>query len=485
VARVPDDTVVLAAPAAHEPISDVGTAVAEALRFPLSGPPLDRLVSPGARAVIVVEPPSLPLPAVKADPRRDAVAGVIDALEAAGSPRTRHTLLVAGGLERRAGRRELARLLRPDRARGFAGRVVVHDCEADDLRLLCEEDGERVLMSSCLFEVDAVLVVTAAETVSNGGPSALVRACDALSVRRLAEGDSLLEVGDAPVWRFAESVQDALARRVPVVGVSLALDHPRPRGRFREWPQPEGVAATLDSPLRALHGLLPSWLRLAALQELELDLNAVAILAGSPSVAHAEALLRGTALRGTQLPGELGTLVVPSVWTSPHAARGAPNAVTTAAVTLGHALRLWRGRPPLQTGGTVIVPHPLDGTIGRGSEAPYLRLYHAVRGGAEGRKLDAVERLVRMDARAVERYRASAAPHPLLPFADWASCRSVLDRAGRVIVAGCRDAGAARALGFVPTHNLAAALGMARGITEIEGPLGVLLAPPYPPLLVE
>jgi hypothetical protein len=35
----------------------------------------------------------------------------------------------------------------------------------------------------------------------------------------------------------------------------------------------------------------------------------------------------------------------------------------------------------------------------------------------------------------------------------------------------------------VPTHNLAAALTMAQGIAE--GPLGVLLAPPYPPLLVE
>jgi hypothetical protein len=232
-----------------------------------------------------------------------------------------------------------------------------------------------------------------------------------------------------------------------------------------------------------LHGLLPSWLRVVALQELDLELNAVTILAGSPSVAHAEALLRGTSLRGTQLPEQLASLVVPAAWTSLHAVREPPNAVTAATVTLGHALRLWRGRSPLRTGGTVIVPHPLDGAIGRGSEAPYLRLFHGVRGGAEGRRLAALERLARMDSRAVDRYRAGAAPHPLLPFADWASCRPVLERAGRVIVAGCRDAAAARALGFVPTHNLAAALTMAQGIAE--GPLGVLLAPPYPPLLVE
>ena len=61
----------------------------------------------------------------------------------------------------------------------------------------------------------------------------------------------------------------------------------------------------------------------------------------------------------------------------------------------------------------------------------------------------------------------------------------MLARAGRVIVAGCRDASAARALGFVPTHNLQTALAMADGVAESEGLTGVLLAPPYAPLLVD
>jgi hypothetical protein len=59
----------------------------------------------------------------------------------------------------------------------------------------------------------------------------------------------------------------------------------------------------------------------------------------------------------------------------------------------------------------------------------------------------------------------------------------VLERAGRVIVAGCRDAAAARALGLVPSHNASTALAMAAGLAE-GGRTGVLLGPPYPALTV-
>jgi hypothetical protein len=84
----------------------------------------------------------------------------------------------------------------------------------------------------------------------------------------------------------------------------------------------------------------------------------------------------------------------------------------------------------------------------------------------------------------VAAYRGGAAPHPRLPFADWDACAMVLERAGAVIVGGCRDAGAARALGLVPSHSAATALAMARGLSGEEGSLGVLLGPPYPRVVV-
>jgi len=91
---------------------------------------------------------------------------------------------------------------------------------------------------------------------------------------------------------------------------------------------------------------------------------------------------------------------------------------------------------------------------------------------------------VAADERAVGEYRAGRTCHPLLPHADWAGCLPALERLGRVIVAGSRDAAAARALGFVPSHSTASALEMAHGLEGGHARVGVLLAPPYAPLLV-
>jgi hypothetical protein len=229
---------------------------------------------------------------------------------------------------------------------------------------------------------------------------------------------------------------------------------------------------------------LPGSLRRRLLQGTSRELRAAAAFAGPPSVAHAEALLRGIALRATTVERPLDALVVPLPWRSVHDPREGLNPVTAAAVGLGLALRLWRDAFPLVEGGTVVLLHGFSRTFGHGPGAPYRTLFHALGDTREPEDLTVSERLAAGDARALAAYRAGRAPHPLLPYADWAGCGPVLRRIGRVIVAGCRDAGAARALGFVPTHSPATALEMAIGVANGSARLGVLLAPPYTPLVV-
>jgi hypothetical protein len=56
------------------------------------------------------------------------------------------------------------------------------------------------------------------------------------------------------------------------------------------------------------------------------------------------------------------------------------------------------------------------------------------------------------------------------------------ERLGTVLIAGCRDATAARQLGFVPVHGLGAALEMAHGWRDRPPRIAFLLAPPYFPI---
>lgn len=483
VVNVPDDAVLLAPPEPLDPIADVAAAVGEALRFPLSGPTLEELATRGGRATIVVEPPSLPLPGAPQDPRRDALAAVLDELERAGMPAGRQTILVAGGLGRRASRTDLEKLLRPERARAFRGEVVVHDCEDESLRPVGEAEGLPLRASPSLLDADLVVTATAAETVLHGGPAALL-ASGGSAALRAAGAESLLEPATSSGWQLASALQGALGRSVPLIGVSLVLDHPRLEGRLRGYPwSADARERVARSPLRVLLGSLPFSLRRRVLQASPRRLDAVAALAGPPSVAHVEALLRGVAVRSAALPEQLDAIVVPTPWKSPRQPREPLNPITASAVGLGLALRLWRDRPPLRRGGTIVLLHGFGRAFGHGPQAPYRALFAALRDDRAPGSLEDAERAAAEDARALAAYRAGQAPHPLLPFADWAGCAPALLRAGRVIVGACRDAGAARALGFVPSHSATAAVEMAREMAGGGSRLGVLLAPPYPPLV--
>lgn len=483
VVNAPADALVLRPPPPSEAIVDVGAAVNDALRFPLSGSPLEALVRRGGTATIVVDVPELPLPGAPNDPRREALAATLAELERLGIPSQRQTILVAGGLSRKAGQRELEALVAPAIARRFRGRVEVHDVESPDLVDLGASGRTPLRVNPLLVETDLVVCVSAAETVLHGGSGVLLGAAGA-ETARAATAYSLLETAAAGGWQLGLGLERALTQRVPLIGASLVLNPPRLLGRFRDFPyEQRGLDQLAGSPLRRF-SLLPSGVRRRLLNDLPRELGAVAAFAGPPSVAHAEALLRGIARRSTALRGPLDAIVIGMPWKHHHSPRERLNPITVAAVALGLALRLWREAFPVVEGGTAVILHRFSRHFAHVTQDPYRELFLRLRDGRAGDELDEAERGASVDERALAAYRAGRACHPLLPYADWASCKPALGRLGAVVVAGCRDHQAARTLGFVPTHGISAALEMAHGRAGGAARVGLLLGPPYFPLEV-
>jgi hypothetical protein len=486
VVDVGEEAVVLAPPPPVEPIADVAAAVRDALRFPLAGQTLEALVPRGGRATVVVEPPALPIPGSPTDPRRTAIAATMLELDRAGAPLEKQTLLVAGGLARRAGHRELELLVHPEFARRFHGRVQVHDAESVDLVEVGESGSRPLRIHRSLAEADVVVVVSAAETVLDGGAATLLRATGPETLRT-ADAYSLLETSGSGGWKVALELEQALSRRMPLVGVSLTLNTPALGGVLHGYPHDrEAVERMASFPLRGLFGLLPGVVRRGVFRRLPSELSALAVFAGPPSVAHAEALLRGVDSKSAQLDERLDAICIGIPHVTPHLPREAPNPALAAYLGLGLALRLWRDGFPVVDGGTAILisrfrrrfPHP--------TQQPYRALFQAARssGAREPDELVHAEREAASDSRALDAYRAGRACHPLLPFLEWSACQPAIGRLGAVLVAGCRDAAAARQLGFVPAHGVGAALAMAHARTDRPTRVGFLLSPPYFPLRV-
>jgi hypothetical protein len=484
VASAGDEAVLLAPPAPpEEPIADVGAAVRDALRFPLAGAPLDALVARGGRATILVEPPALPIPGAARDPRQAALVAASDELERVGVPTSRQTILVAAGLARRPGRRAVESLVTPEFALRFHGAVEVHDAEAPELVDVGEHRGRPLRVHPALVRTDAVLVITAAQTVLHGGPGAFVAAAGA-ETARVATAQSLLETHLAPGWDLALALERAVAARVPLVGASLTLDLPRISGAVRGYPyEPEAVDRIAGSWLARGFGLLPGPLRARTLSGLPLELSASAAFAGSPSGAHAEALLRRVDTQSASLDEPLDVLCIGIPRTTPFLPRERPNALLAAFLGLGYALRLWRNAFPIREGGTAVLVNSFRRRFPHPTQQPYRTFFQVTRSSREPEALAAAEESA-ADSRAIDGYRSGRTSHPRLPFADWDACRPALDRLGAVLVAGGRDAVAARQLGFVPTHGVAAALEMARGLAGGNARIGFLLSPPYFPVTV-
>lgn len=484
IVNADEDAALLTPPPPREAIADVGAAVRDALRFPLSGEPLEALVPRGGRATVVVEPFSLPLPGTPVDPRQAAIAATVGELERAGIPTDRQTILVAGGLQRRTGRREVEVFVEPELARRFRGEVEVHDAESPDLVAVPAELRQEVRVNRALVETEIVVTVSAAETVLHGGPGTLVGAADASSIRA-AGAYSLLETAASRGWQTGVAVERALARRGPVIGASLVLTLPRLTGVLHGYPyEAESLERVVRSPLRYLFGALPGTLRERALRSIPTARGVSAAYAGPPSVAHAEALLRGTEERARALAGPLDAICLGVPGTSPYLPRERPNPLLAAYLGLGLALRLWRESFPVVDGGTAILVHPFDRRFAHPSQQPYREFFRAVRGGTarDTELLRDAEGRAATDPKAIDAYRSGRTHHQLLPYADWSACEPALDRLGSVIVAGCRDHDAARTLGFVPTHGVGPALQMAQA--RGAGRVGFLLSPPFFPLVV-
>jgi hypothetical protein len=487
VVDAPEGSVVLRPPPPGEPVADVGAAVRDALRFPLAGEPLETLAAGARRATIVVEPPSLPLPAAQFDPRQPALAAASEELVRAGIPLERQTLLLAGGLMRRPDARELESLgvVTHAFARSFGGAVEIHDAESPELVDLGPAGNIPLRVNRALVETDLVLTLSAAESVVHGGPATLLGAACSPALRA-AGAYSLLETGASQGWRLALELERRLAQRTALIGVSLVLNQPLYTGAARGYPyDPESFDRIARSPLRRGFGLFPGAVRDRVMRSFRRELTASAAFAGPPSVAHAEALLRAVEARSAPLEGRLDAICIAIPRTTPHLPRERPNPLLAAYLGLGLALRLWRDHFPVADGGTVILLNRFTRHFAHPTQQPYRTIFQALRTGPrEPEELAQVERAAAGDARAINGYRKGRTCHPLLPFADWAGCAPALGRIGAVLIAGCTDGAAARQLGFVPAHGIGAALEMARGRHGDEARIGFLLSPPYFPLRV-
>jgi nickel-dependent lactate racemase len=262
--EVPDDAEVVV-PVDEPGLADEAAGITEALRRPLSGPPLRDLVT-GARRVAVVFP-DLTRPM----PNRTVLPPLLQELERAGVPSSAITLLCATGTHRQATRAEMEELVGADIVAGYT--MVDHDAwDAGAHVTVGAVDGAPVLLQREYVEADVRLITGFVEphffAGFSGGPKAV---CPGL-----AAGATILEahhphrIADSRatfVTRAGNPVHDFVRAATALAPPHLSLDVAINRARQ--------VTAVFAGPLPAEHDAACAHVQSSAMREVDAGFDLV------------------------------------------------------------------------------------------------------------------------------------------------------------------------------------------------------------------
>ena len=268
----------------------------------------------------MIELPNLPIPSALPDPRQEAIAATVDELDRLGVAHV--TILVASGLRRRPSPREIGLLVPPEFRRRFRGRLIVHDAESEEL-----VDARSRSPGSRSASPPRSSRPTSSSRSRRPRPSCTaarrrsLRACSR-EVLRASGATSLLETSSSQGWSLAVELERLLAARAPVYGISLVLNLPHVFGGYPYDEQ--SLERIARSKLRRGLGLLPAGgARARIIERVPRELTAAAVLGGTPSAAHTEALLRAIEFKAAALAEPLDAIVIGIPPTTPFLPRGA------------------------------------------------------------------------------------------------------------------------------------------------------------------
>ncbi len=259
------DTADVVVPLEEPGLGDEEEAITDALRRPLTGPPLADLVAQAGRVAVVFPDLTRPMP------NRTVLPPLLAELARCGVPDDRIVLLCATGTHRQATVAEMAELIGADVVARYD--VIDHDATDDDAHLpVGAVDGTPVLLQREYVEADVRIITGFVEphffAGFSGGPKAV---CPGLAATAtILEAHHPRRIADARatfVTRLGNPVHDFVRAATALAPPHLSLDVAINRGRQ--------VTAVFAGPLPAAHDVACAHVRSTAVREVPASFDLV------------------------------------------------------------------------------------------------------------------------------------------------------------------------------------------------------------------
>jgi len=494
--KLPAGTRVIYPPPPLEPLPDPDTAIRYALLHPLNADPLFAQLNPNMRVTIAIDDISLPLPQMRRpDIRERLLNNVLQTLADYGVDDVH--LVVATALHRRMTESEIRRMVGerafkafwPERLYNFDG-----EDRAELVMLGKTDHQEEVWLSRRAAESDLVIYLNINLVPMDGGhKSVAVGLAPYQSLKHhhnpatLRDSHSYMDPTRSALHTSANRMGRLVNQQLNVFSIETAVNNQMYGGmldflhknedRFSDWDRLrlKGFRWTM--------GNVSDDLRRQMLRQYAAPYGMTGVWAGETETVHRQALARVYQQYMVPVKGQSDVLILGVPFICPYNVNSIMNPILVQCTGLGYLFNMYRNKPLVKPGGTVIICHPLRDEFHPEHHPSYVEFFHR----CLAETTDAVELEKKFEAEFARNptythmYRYGHAYHGVHPFYMWYWGEPARQHCGRVIAAGCEEPEVAARLGWEAADTLDEAIAMA---TSAHGRSATITYLHLPPLVI-
>lgn len=463
-------------------LSNPAAAIRYAINHPEGCDPLFSMLSPGMKVTIAVDDISLPLPQMVLPDLRQTILEIVLEMLADYGVDDIH-IIVATAFHRRMTDAEIRRMTGDKIWKAFApDRLYNHDAEDPDgmLYLGKTDSGEIVELNRRAAESDLVIYVNLNLVPMDGGhKSVAVGLSGYRSLQAHHNPDAILK-SDSYMDPYNSAMHDSIDRQGNIANAEMnvftieTVVNNRMYGPQLEFlAKPEEYWTSFDrSKFKAMQWALsrmPRPAKRSLMHATPSPFELVACYAGRTEEVHKKTVAKCFEQYLVEVEGQCDVLIMGIPFVSPYNVNSILNPLLVQVLALGYFHNMYRNKPLLKKGGTMIITHPCYDEFHAGHHPSYIEFFNRLLPETrDSHKLQyKYEEEFATNPNYIQMYRRGHAYHGVHPFYMWYWGENGRAHTGRVIAAGAESPHVPERLGWEWAPDLQTALEMAR---DTEGP---------------
>lgn len=492
--RFPAGTRVLYSNPPMKPIANRKAAIRYALNNPEGTDPLFAQLEPGMKVTIAIDDISVPLPPMKTpDIRQQMLEVIVDMLVDHGVED--FEMVIALALHRRMTAAEIERMVGP-RIFGeyYPNRLYNMDAEdPEGMVILGEtEHGEEVEILKRAADSDLLIYVNVNFVPMNGGYKSIGTGLSGYRGIRHHHNPKTIRKCDSYMDPEKSALYDSNRRMGEIINEKLNVFHIETTLNNKMFDDQLSFLATNEDnwsggdwamfkSMKYALKKLPRGMKRTVFHKVPADYGLIGVFAGETGKVHEKTLEKCWQQHCVKVKGQADVVVYGIPYESPYNVNSILNPLLVRVMALGYFFNMYRNKPLVKEGGTIIVTHPCYDEFDADHHPSYIEFFNRCL--PETR--DAVELQHRWEEEFahnpnyIEMYRRGNAYHGVHPFYMWYWAENGQQHVGRVIVVGAENDHVPERLGWESAATMDEALEMAR---EVHGPdpdITLMHHPPY------